>query len=498
MSNTKCCVADCENNSGSSETLHKFPNPKKNKALFNSWVYSVGGNILGLENDHIFKYRRVCHKHFEDKYLCRNNRISSIAIPTLHMPGPTSLPKFTLIEKNRQSADPVSKDPSTSAATQPVSGKLEHMTMKENIDKGILPHQCKDTADILIFFHKVFDSINGSFEKRQKHGKPLLGAATPRSLHHQFWFESIQRLKNMKFVNRTTGQVEYVPTLNNWVWTLEGIQLLLKNIKEKYDVTSVWLRHLNQDPIENFFGAIRSHGCRNTNPTPERFESAFTTLLVNNLSSVHAPGANCEKDSCQVLKELIITSDCKASSTCEIDSIPDVTITPLENKNDPREIGSLEYVSGYFVKNTKKNVFKGCGKCKNELISNNQSEYIRYREYAGKQWLCSPSDSLLRCISSLQDINNTILRKNLEKNNLKELIKTIIFSTTEFEFLNCEIHKEKIVDYLVNLSCRFFIYNYCKDINKIICNRRECDDDEDQFKIKAKKYFHKCFKRKNK
>ncbi|CAH2076153.1 unnamed protein product, partial [Iphiclides podalirius] len=133
MSNTKCCVAGCENNSGSSETLHKFPNPKKNNALFNSWVYSVGGNILGLENDHIFKYRRVCHKHFEDKYLCRNNRISIIAIPTLHMPGPTSLPKFTLIEKNRQSADPVSKDPSTSAATQPDSGKLEHMTMKENI-----------------------------------------------------------------------------------------------------------------------------------------------------------------------------------------------------------------------------------------------------------------------------------------------------------------------------------------------------------------------------
>lgn len=57
------------------------------------------------------------------------------------------------------------------------------------------------------------------------------------------------------------------------------------------------MRHLNQDPIENFFGAIRSHGCRNTNPTPEKFEGAFTTLLINNFSSVHTPaGANCEKD----------------------------------------------------------------------------------------------------------------------------------------------------------------------------------------------------------
>lgn len=43
----------------------------------------------------------------------------------------------------------------------------------------------------------------------------------------------------MKFVNRNTGQTESTPTLNNWVWTLEGIDKLLKNVKEKYDVSSV-------------------------------------------------------------------------------------------------------------------------------------------------------------------------------------------------------------------------------------------------------------------
>ncbi|XP_053625003.1 uncharacterized protein LOC128683403 [Plodia interpunctella] len=36
---------------------------------------------------------------------------------------------------------------------------------------------------------------------------------------------------------------------------------------------------------------IRSHGCQNNNPTPENFSSAFTTLLINNMSSIHAPGA---------------------------------------------------------------------------------------------------------------------------------------------------------------------------------------------------------------
>ncbi|XP_045451963.1 uncharacterized protein LOC123660991 [Melitaea cinxia] len=79
--------------------------------------------------------------------------------------------------------------------------------------KGELPPQCKDTADILILFDKLFDSLNESFDKRNKHGKPLLGP------------------------------------------------------------------------------------------------------------------------------ELIVTSDCKALPACEIENIPDIAITPLENKSDPRQIG---------------------------------------------------------------------------------------------------------------------------------------------------------------
>lgn len=73
--------------SGVTDTLHKFPNPVKDKELFNSWVYAIGGDILQLENIHIFKHRRVCHIHFEEKYWCRNNRLSNIALPTKHLPG---------------------------------------------------------------------------------------------------------------------------------------------------------------------------------------------------------------------------------------------------------------------------------------------------------------------------------------------------------------------------------------------------------------------------
>lgn len=55
-------------------------------------------------------------------------------------------------------------------------------------------------------------------------------------------------------------------------------------------------RNINQDPLENFFGMIRSHNRRNLNPTCSNFESSFKTLLINNLTGKHSIGNNCEED----------------------------------------------------------------------------------------------------------------------------------------------------------------------------------------------------------
>lgn len=73
--------------SESHKVLHGFPNPTCDPQRFRSWVYAIGGDILGLDNLYIHKYRKVCHHHFEDQYLCRYNRISNIALPTLNLPG---------------------------------------------------------------------------------------------------------------------------------------------------------------------------------------------------------------------------------------------------------------------------------------------------------------------------------------------------------------------------------------------------------------------------
>ncbi|XP_026724779.1 uncharacterized protein LOC113491811 [Trichoplusia ni] len=57
-------------------------------------------------------------------------------------------------------------------------------------DKGIISEDAKSKADVILFFDKLFDSVNGSYGKRKKHSKSLLGPATPNSVHRKTWTES--------------------------------------------------------------------------------------------------------------------------------------------------------------------------------------------------------------------------------------------------------------------------------------------------------------------
>ncbi|CAH0728892.1 unnamed protein product, partial [Brenthis ino] len=75
---------------------------------FNKWFNAIGGDLVGMENKSIFKYRRVCRTHFELKYLCRYNRISKDAVPTLNMPDSNYLTNYlphASIAKQKESID---------------------------------------------------------------------------------------------------------------------------------------------------------------------------------------------------------------------------------------------------------------------------------------------------------------------------------------------------------------------------------------------------------
>ncbi|KOB72446.1 Uncharacterized protein OBRU01_12245 [Operophtera brumata] len=386
-------------------------------------------------------------------------------------------------------------------------------------DKGILPKECKDTADLLMFIDKLFDSVNGSYTKKKQFAKPLLGPVTPKSCHHKTWNEAKTVLKTMSFVH-APGVKKIVPTINNWVWTLEGIEVMLKKIDSEFNITSVWLRHLNVDPIQNFFDAIRSHGWRITNPTPEQFESAYTALQVNSL--IHAPGGNCENDLGETLFTLVNDEGCEADNDAEdtvreteldINAILNIELETIESKKrNPKIFAPMQYISGYFIHNANK-IFKNCETCKNDLISVEQLQYLSYRDYAGRRWPCSPSDSIIyrdyagrrwpcspsdsiiNIISNLQDATIATLQNKFEINNLKLYIKTVVDVLIDLEPISCGRHRAKLIDFLINKVTRFFIFTYCKNINKILRGKKDVDDVQDKFENMAKDYYEKSLKK---
>ncbi|CAG9129821.1 unnamed protein product [Plutella xylostella] len=70
-------------------------------------------------------------------------------------------------------------------------------------EKEIIPKECEETADVLLFFDNLFDSINGSFENYTKRrGKTLLGPVTPKSEHSKVWSQAKKVLRTMKFVTK--------------------------------------------------------------------------------------------------------------------------------------------------------------------------------------------------------------------------------------------------------------------------------------------------------
>lgn len=98
----------------------------------------------------------------------------------------------------------------------------------------------------------------------------------------------------MKFI---TTKKENIPSIIHGIKTIKGIMHICKWLLSD-GFSFILLRNFNQEPIENFFGSIRSHGVRNIKPTPANFISSFKALIINNFTSNRSVGSNCENDDC--------------------------------------------------------------------------------------------------------------------------------------------------------------------------------------------------------
>ena len=184
-------------------------------------------------------------------------------------------------------------------------------------------------------------------------GKEFRSSVTSTSPHWTFWKESLTVLESMNFKTKVP------PTIKNWIATIKGFQYLCKKLLNQ-GFRFITLRSFNQDPLENFFCQIRSHGLRNINPTCYHFQTSFKSLIITNVISSHSVGANCQGDDCQNstnLKQLLSLDVPNKSNPIEIDNL-----NSTKNKTFPQKsrlaLACQAYVTGAIVNQVKKKNFK--------------------------------------------------------------------------------------------------------------------------------------------
>ncbi|XP_050303832.1 uncharacterized protein LOC126741462 isoform X2 [Anthonomus grandis grandis] len=280
-------------------------------------------------------------------------------------------------------------------------------------DKNKLGPEAESTGELILFLDKLFDSLNClRYSKMGNAAKPLKCPMTRNSGHKSFWLESQKIIQSMKFFSHAKQTFVNVPTLKNLNFTLKGFLRLTDKLFDNAGCKFVLTGAFNQDALENFFSYIRAHCLRNTNPSQNQFMASFKTLMMNNFTAVHSPGANCKRDCSEGLDNLrsLLTggqiTDVLATETNEEVVIPKDVLLQKTNK-----IGSCitTYMCGVLIKIVQKNrAIKKCEKCMTNLkirhlLPNHYNDELITAKQFEKGNLIRPGDLVIFLIRSSFD-----------------------------------------------------------------------------------------------
>lgn len=304
---------------------------------------------------------------------------------------------------------------------------------------------------------------------------------------------------------------EQVPSIKNWVHNIKTVKDLWEHLNKNYEITSLVMRNLNQDPVENFFSSVRSHGGANTNPTCQQFENTYKTLVVNNLNSNHSLGANCEKDPNEMLQNLdslLMKKNEPPMNDEPMESLADGEISEHRFECTDGEISNTDlesstgtyssimqdetkkYVAGFVLKKLKTNIYKSCNKCNYELCDTTppqDHDYIHIIDITRKS-LFRTSQNFLNCVKDIIKIIKSFLKNNPGQSNIMKKIKLLVDQRITFDFLTCNSHKINLKIYICNFVIKMIIHSWCNNVNRILKGKLS-NTHNDNIKIQALNYY---------
>ena len=159
---------------------------------------------------------------------------------------------------------------------------------------GHIYNKCLATAMFVKDFDDLFDSFIG-VTHFPDHGKLLRCHLTSTSKHMEYWRSAVDKVKTWTFLNKESEPMHPPPSQMDWLISIGAVQHVWRKVSEEHKFKFLENRNLNQDALENTFGAIRLH-CGSNNPSVGQFVDALKTDIINGLAYRSLYGTNCEDD----------------------------------------------------------------------------------------------------------------------------------------------------------------------------------------------------------
>ncbi|KAJ3650217.1 hypothetical protein Zmor_021918 [Zophobas morio] len=303
------------------------------------------------------------------------------------------------------------------------------------------------TASFVKFCDTLFDSLNS----KCKETKPMRRPLTDNSEHMKFWAEAKVRLNDLKFF-KNGKEVHAPPSVQNFIVTIRNIERLwekLKTLGFKYFAT----RSIQQDPLENFFGKIRSLCGDNTKPTLIQFLAAYKACML------HSKIPNSDKTNCESANTILLTTNVSSTTLISsasvnlnespttsnfqteqsfLQSLPTQKPSTLVIKELAQiRINTAAYIAGFICR---KLLSTKCVTCREALLSDKVTDihaYIVLKDMGNK--LMYPSEVF---VAEIIYIKKMIFQKipDYISGNLLDIDLNI-----NLEFLACEEHRDNVI-----------------------------------------------------
>lgn len=335
------------------------------------------------------------------------------------------------------------------------------------------------TSSFILKFNNLFDTLN-SRNKFNKYfyKRPM---SSENAEHFLEFFNEMERYihgltLNNKPILKSSRKTGFL-----------GLLICMKSLKNMYfkyvlekDVLKYILTYkLSQDHLELFFGAIRSRGGYNNNPTARQFEAAYKRLLVHSQISGPDTGNAVNLENITILtcgssNRVTITETGQSSEESEeyasflnkineeikneflVSNAWDLTIYSQD---------IVAYIAGYVIRSLKKCVT--CSTCLNLLESNITTSLLLERKKYGN--LIKSSQLVIEaCRTSERFFRFFHATTNIFNKNIKNLYEILILNTLKmlpvsiWDYFDDHIYVDEILnDHHIQLV-KLILKNYFK------------------------------------